>query len=521
MKKIPFSFILLFLFAGQVFSQNLKEFKVNVNTVSYPTLPLIGDTYRISANGLGAIEQYGVSFDKIESHFQKTEKMKYSTELNTYYLVNLFFNAVGIANVSLKKEPGMNNTTEYTMVGECRVPIEMEIIDKDGFCIVPRYFCFQTVPVSTDKCGTEADARKKWEDKMKNRNALITECILTGIKTTALNFQYRHDIFTEQKRYEFKNLKPTKKFTDDSWDKAAQQIESLALRVMPGQSMADYRDEVMPLIAFYDQKFDEYKKDMKKKKDYLYPSVVNVTNLKVLAYDFEGIEKYGKVPEVSWLYRSAIEHQMKISRAVIEKHEKTFALYKSGYTIDAEYIEKGKKEAVKDSLLRKASLVKIYYKNNSILEGKAFINEYRPYVERPAGGIYDLDFGKYLNYCGMEASDKVISRILADEVTKVVAGDDVLYTVKTEDDKPSKFAYCVYENNKIRMLNLRSTYIFQKVDTGETYSHSFLALNGRKKLAEFFADDAKLAGKILDKDLKLNNAGDLLAIAKLYSGENE
>jgi hypothetical protein len=108
---------------------------------------------------------------------------------------------------------------------------------------------------------------------------------------------------------------------------------------------------------------------------------------------------------------------------------------------------------------------------------------------------------------------------MADDVSKVVAGDEIFYPVKTDDGKHAKFAYLIYESPKIRVLAFQSSVILLKANAEIGESFSLPMFGVRKRLAEFFADDAELSQKIKKKEIETDSRNDLLKLAKLYSEE--
>ena len=526
MKRFPLLMVLIAL-SLCLFAQRRRTSFHSVNTVSYPYMPLAGETYRINAHGLNHIEQYGLTIEFIDSLFKKTEKLKLVDAIETDYLVEIWFQAASIANVKLVSNTS-TSFVSHQMEADLKMPISLQITNKDGYLIVPKYNCFESLKIYGKKCNTEPEARAAWNiDMEKNRSATIKSNLIKALKQAVPQFQYNHDVFTEKLQFEVYTLKTSKKFTDDSWEKAATQIEQLFTRVMPGQSLADYRSEVMPLIEFYNSKFEEHLSDPKEYKEFLLTIVSNICFLKVLIADFEGLEKYAESPESSWIMRSAISSVVSGHKPYVEKYNKTYPKFKSGYSIDAERIElckqqanadsiKSEQNALTDSLRTRPSLVKIYYKNNGVFEGKAYINPYRTYL--PKGGIYDLDHGKYVTCCAMDNEQMMVMRVLPDDVIKIEAGKETLYPFMEKGDNISKFAMLAHETPHLRLLSFRSTFFIQKIGSGEVmaYGGSILAQTTRKKMAEFFSDDAQLSERILNKEFPIEKLADLCEVLDLY-----
>jgi hypothetical protein len=511
MKKL--FIITMFLFACMFSNgQAVRSSEVSVNVMSYPTLLLEHQNYNLKIEGLGAVEEYGVAFENIEKLFRKTQKMVYTSEDNFDYTLKIFFETPSIKNEGIKKEESFGRIS-FTINASCIVPVSTSLVNKDGAEIIERHFVYQSGKINTDSYATEAEANKGWSDFMKNnRNKEITNQVNQAIGAALFDFQTKHDLYTYAKKFDFYRIKIGKKFPEEGWEKNAQKLDDIILKMIPGQTLNDYRDSIIPMIKFYDDQYELFvlndEKGLMKSS-----ALINGSNLCLLLTDFDKLPKYHELLKEWRLLNYFGRDQNKY----VEEYTKRYENYKIGHTIDAEMIELAKKRHIVDSIATKPSNVKVYLKNNNIFEGQAYVNVYRPNTVVNNGNIIDLSFGQVLEFVGI-GTEKVIGRFIASEVKKVVAGEEIYYPAIFGSNDNPRFTYLIFESPKIRVTAFKSAILFQK--SGDVNAEDFtptLFGNMYKKLSKYFVDSPEFSQKISDKEFKIETRNDVIEIAKKYS----
>ncbi|NLU38982.1 MAG: hypothetical protein GXX78_08845 [Bacteroidales bacterium] len=517
MKKI--TIFLLFLAVSVLsFGQLVRNQRPEINVNSYPYLPLEHKIFNIKVDGLGFTEASGYTFEDIEKHFAKTQTMKYARDVDADYSLHIVFESPFIKNEGVKPD-AQTMTASFSGRGTCNIPIILSLINRDGYAITEPYYAFKSENISGKSFGTEAEASKYWTEYIKKERDNIVKLVMNkATEVAAQNFQSKHDFYTYKRETNFWYYKPGKKF-DETWENNANRISEIATEMKPGQTLKDYRDEMLKMIDYYDKQYD-----LLKNKNHKYCALSNITELYFLLEEFDKLPPYHeKLATVSVGGKNTLNHQQK----ELEEIKKRYQIYSSGKTIDAERIEiakmkeakrieKEQKQNVLDSLLTKPSELKVYLNNNSIFEGHGYINRYRPTYENTSN-IVELNFGRYVQMTAINSTLN-IGNVSADDAKKIVAGEEVLYPILFGNSDNLRFTYLLYECPKIRVLYFKNDILLKKAsdEKAEAFAPTLFG-SLHKKLAEYFSDCPELAKKLSDKEIKIETRNDIIEIAKMYS----
>lgn len=518
MKKIT-TILLLLMISVFSFAQIVRNPRPGINVISYPYVLLEHNTYRVDARGLGVIEAYDYSFEDIEKRFSQTQSMKYTRETDADYTLHISFEGPSVKNEGVEKKTNANGTFFFG-VGLCNAPVTMKLTNCDGWDIIEEFYVFQSTPLKGSSFSTEAEAKKHWKEYLKNeREKIVKSTVLDAINTAFEDFQSKHDYYIHKKTTDLYYYNPGRKFKNEDWEKNVKHIEQISIDMSPDQTLIDYKEEVIPIIDFFGKQYD-----IVKKKGHKRSALTNAVELSILIEEFDRLPPYfEKLSELGWTGKSIIDRKEKRVEKIKERRE----IYLAGNTIDAERIEIAKiKEAKRietekkiafwDSINTKPSAINVYYNNNSIWEGYGYINKFRPTYENTSN-IVEIGFGRYVQMTAINSTQN-IGNVSADDVKKIVAGDEVLYPALFGNNNNLRFTYLVYECPKIRVLYFKNDILMQK--TGDEMAEVFaFTLFGsmHKRLAEYFVDCPELAEKLNKEEVKIENRNDLIAIAKMYS----
>lgn len=509
MKKLVFFSMLLFaciLSYGQLFQTT----NVTLNVMSYPTMPLEHQNFNLKIEGLGAVSEYGVTYEGIEKLFSQTVKMVYTKENNYDYTLKISFETPSFKNDGIQQN-SFGGQVSFYGVATCNIPVYTTLINKDGFEITEKHLVCAPFKITGEKCSTQPDASKKWNDYIKNSNKVLADNINEALKTALWDFQSKHDVFSYPKKIEFHWARATKKFKEERWAKNVETLKNIQLQMIPGQSLVDFKDTIVEMIKFYE---DQYNWAVKNKGKSLIKSgaAINASYLCMLLPDFERMEKCQELLAEWKILNYISRDQDSYAKEYNERYNK----YMKG-PVDAECIELSKLNHLKDSLATKPSNVKIYLTNNTIVETQAFINVYRPGTVINNGNIIDLSFGQILELCENNTT-KVYKRLISKDVVKVVAGDELYYPVMFGGNNNPRFSFLLFESPKIRILQFKSDLLLQKTgdENAEIFNPSlFGSLN--KKLSKYFADCPEIVQELSKKEVKIESQKDVINIAKKYS----
>ncbi|MDA3879024.1 MAG: hypothetical protein PF436_01430 [Prolixibacteraceae bacterium] len=519
MKKIS-TILLLLTVSVLSFSQMVRNPKSYINTISYPYVLLEHNVYKINVQGLGVIEAHGYTFDDIEKRFSQTQSMKYTSETDTDYTVHISFENPAVKNEGIKRDSRAGGSAYFFGVGFCSVPVKMKITNRDGWEIIKEFYVFKSASLKGDSFSTEAEAKKHWATYLKNdRDKIVKSTVLKAINATINDFQSKHDYHVDKTTTTFYYYSPGRKFKEEGWEKNIKHIQQLCNDMSPTQTLIDYRDEIIPMITFFEEQHD-----LVKKKNHKIYALSNAAELSILIDEFDKLPKYLEMlSNLGWGGRTMKGNIEKRVEIINNRRE----IYLAKNTIDAERIELAKMKEAKrieeeqkqyllDSLNSKPSEIKVYYNNNKIWEGHGYINKFRPTYEK-TDNIVEIGFGRHIRMTAVN-STQFIGNVSADEVKKIVAGEEILYPALFEGNKNLRFTYLIYECPKIRVLYFKNDILMQK--TGDEVAEVFaptLFGSMHNKLAEYFADCPELAQKLSNKEIDIDNRSDLIAIAKMYS----
>jgi hypothetical protein len=511
MKKL--FIITMFLFAYVLSNgQAVRSYDISFNVMSYPTMLLEHQNYNLKIEGLGAVEEYGVTYESIEKLFSKTQKMVYTNGDNYDYTLKIIFGTPSFKNEGVKQN-SFGGTTSYYGQAICDIPVYTSLVNKEGLEITEKHLVFNPVTIKGESSGSQVDASKSWNEYLKNNRAKdLTDNVKAAVNAALWDFQSKHDLFTYPKKLEFTTIKVNKRFAEEGWEKNMEELKNIALQMIPGQTLNDYKDSIIPMIKFYDDQYNLFQKN-REKGLMVWGALENITNLYLLLADFDKLPKYHELCREFKLMGFFIREQERYAKEYTERYEK----FKTGHTVDVECIAMSREKHLKDSLATKPSNVKIYFKNNTIFEGPAFVNIYRPTTVIDNGNIIDLSFGQVLEICEMNTT-KVVKRLIAKDITKVEAGDEVFYPVIFGSSDNPRFTYLVFESPKIRVMVFKTDIILLK--TGDENAEDFappLFGNLNKKMAKYFADCPELVQKINNKEFTIVTPKDIIEVAKKYS----
>jgi hypothetical protein len=332
------------------------------------------------------------------------------------------------------------------------------------------------------------------------------------------DFQSKHDLYTYKRETNFWYYKASKKF-DETWENNANRMKEIAAEMQPGQTLKNYREEILQMIEYYDKQYY-----LLKNKNHMYCALSNITELYILLEDFDKLPPYHEMLSTVGM---GGKNTLDLQKKELENIKNRFQIYSSGKTIDAERIElakmieakrieEEKKQYLLDSLRTKPSDLKVYFKNHSIWEGQGYINKYRPTYENTSN-IVEIGFGRHVQLTAINSTLN-IGNVSADEVEKIVVGEEILYPTLFGNNDNVRFAYLIYESPQIRVLYFKTDILMQK--TGDEKAEVFaptLFGSMHKRLAEYFADCPELVKKLENEEVKIENRNDLIAIAKMYS----
>jgi hypothetical protein len=509
MKKLIF--FPLFLFScvishGQIFHTT----DISLNVMSYPTMPLEHQKYNLKIEGLGAVSEYGVTYEGIEKIFSKTVKMIYTKENNYDYTLKIIFGTPSLKNDGIQSTTG--SVVRFYGAATCNIPVYTSLVNKDGLEITEKHLASEPIKIRGEECFTQADASKNWNGYLKNSNKVLSDNMNEAIKSALWDFQSKHDVFSYPKKVDFIWAKANKRFNEEGWEKNVETLKNIQLQMLPGQSLMDYKDTIIKIINFYE---DQYNWTVKNKGKGLIKSSAasNGSYLCMLLPDFERMEKFQELLAEWKILNYISRDQDEYAKVYTEKYN----TYMTGHTVDAECIALLKLKHLKDSLATKPSNVKIYFKDNRIIETQAFVNIYRPGTIVNNGNIIDLSFGQILELVENNTTN-VYKRLLSSDLNKVEAGDEVFYPVKYSGNNKPLFAYLLFESPKIRVMQFKSDLLLQK--TGDEEAENFNSIffgTLNKKLAKYFVDCPELAQKLSSKEIKIEKLEDIINVAKKYS----
>lgn len=519
MKKIT-TILLLLMVSLLSFGQLARNPRPDINVISYPFVLLENDTYRVDARGLGVIEAYGFTFEDIEKRFSQTQSMKYTRETDADYTLHISFESPSVKNEGIKKETKAGGAVSFHGVGLCYVPVIMKLTNRDGWDIIEDFYVFRSERLKGGSFATEAEAKSKWAAYLKNsREKIVKSTVFDAINATVEDFQSKHDYHIYKRTTDLYYYKVGRKIKDEGWEKNVKRIEQISIDMAPDQTLIDYKEEVIPMIEFFEKQYD-----IVKKKNHKSTTLINAVELCILIEEFNRLPKYFEMlSELGWAGRSIKERKEK----QVEKIKKRREIYLTGNTIDAERIEIAKMKEAKrieeeekqyllDSLRTKPSALKVYLNNNNVWEGQGYINQYRPTYENTSN-IVEIGFGRYVKMTAINSTQN-IGNVSADDVKKIVAGDEVLYPALFGNNNNLRFTYLVYECPKIRVLYFKNDILMQK--TGDEKAEVFaptLFGSMHKRLAEYFTDCPELVEKLNKREMEIETRNDLIAIAKMYS----
>ncbi|MDA3817284.1 MAG: hypothetical protein PF486_07900 [Prolixibacteraceae bacterium] len=518
MKKIS-TFLLLLTVSLLSFGKLARNPRPDINVISYPYVLLEHDTYRVDARGLGVIEAYDYTFEDIEKRFSQTQSMKYTRNIDADYTLHISFEGPSVKNEGVKTKKDIGGQS-FFCVGSCNVPVSMKLTNRDGWEIIEEFYVFRSDPLKGSSFSTKSKAKKHWTAYLKKeREKIVKNTVLKAINATIEDFQSKHDYHIYKRTTNLYYYKTSRKIKDEGWEKNVKRIEQISIDMTPNQTLIDYKEEIIPIIDFFEKQYDIVKKKIHKR-----TAITNAAELSILIEEFDRLPKYFEIlSNLGWAGKSIKERKQKQVDIIKERRN----IYLAGNTIDAERIEiakmkeakrieEEKKQHLLDSLRTKPSELKVYLKNNKIWEGQGYINKYRPTYENTSN-IVEIGFGRYVQMTAINSS-KNIGNVSADDVKKIVADKEVLYPTRFGNNDNLRFTYLVYECPKIRVLYFKNDILMQK--TGDEKAEIFaptLFDSLHNKLAEYFANCPDLAGKLTNKEIKIETRNDLIAIAKMYS----
>lgn len=517
MKKIT-TILLLLMVSLLSFGQLVRNPRPNIYVYSYPYLPLEYNTFNIKIEGLGFTEVLGYTFEDIEKHFTKTQSIKYTRDVDADYSLHIVFESPSVKNNGVKLDP-QTTTASYSGRGTCITPIILSLKNKDGYDITEPYYAFKSEPIYGKSFGTEAEAKKYWTDYLqKERDNIVKRVMIKATEVAVEDFQSKHDLYTYKRETNFWYYKASKKF-DETWENNANRMKEIAAEMQPGQTLKNYREEILQMIEYYDKQYY-----LLKNKNHMYCALSNITELYILLEDFDKLPPYHEMLSTVGM---GGKNTLDLQKKELENIKNRFQIYSSGKTIDAERIElakmieakrieEEKKQYLLDSLRTKPSDLKVYFKNHSIWEGQGYINKYRPTYENTSN-IVEIGFGRHVQLTAINSTLN-IGNVSADEVEKIVVGEEILYPTLFGNNDNVRFAYLIYESPQIRVLYFKTDILMQK--TGDEKAEVFaptLFGSMHKRLAEYFADCPELVKKLENEEVKIENRNDLIAIAKMYS----
>lgn len=510
MKKLLILSCLL-AFSFHLFSQKSRTKSLFVYNIQYPEYPLEGSSLSISTENIGIAEEYGITESFIDETFSKLDKFELKYDGKQDYNLIFTFEKPSVKNMGVK-EKSIRDGGGYVGTLQVNFPIYVKMVNSDGWTIINYHRISLARNIESPSKSTSEGAAKYFKKYLKeSRNKMITEAAQKNIKGYFKDFSNYHDIKFYKHKLTYYYLKPKRKFKDERYIQNLEKVRSIFSMVEPGETLADYKDEIMPIVNFHKEEYNKCDYDNRKHKKQIYTNAYNLINLYTLLHEFDKVSPYYKLAQASSFFKNTPTTNTKR----IERIEYLDSIHESGYTIDKEKIALAIKKHKADSIKHSPSFSTIYFTNGETNKTLVNIAYIRPYVNH-SSNIVDLDYGRYLKtYPDPQDLEKHES-ISSDEVKKIVAGEEVYYPIKFDNNKNKIFALVFFESPAIKLFaqNKKLIFIKSNEESGKSFSQGLFL---KKKLKEYFEDQPKIVEFIESNDIEYNKTQDYIDLAKKYS----
>jgi hypothetical protein len=494
-----------------LFSQKSRIQTLYVNNIQYPEYPLEGSSLSISTENMGIGEEYGITESFIDETFSKLDKFELKYDGTQDYNLIFTFEKPSAKNMGVKKK-SLSNGGGCVGILQVNFPIYVEMVNHDGWTIINRHLISPLTNIETPSKSTSEKAAEYFKNHLKkSRKKMIGKAAKKNIEGYFKDFSNYHDINFYKQRVNYHYLKPKRKFKDERYIQNLEKVKSIFALVEPGETLADYKEEIMPIINFHKEEYNKCDYDNRKHKKQIYTNAYNLIELYTLLHEFNKVSPYYKFTQVSSYYRNTPTTNTKR----IEKIEYLDSIHESGYTIDKEKIALAIKKHKADSIKHSPSFSTIYFNNGQTNKTLANIAYIRPYVDH-SSNIVDLDYGRYLKTYPDPLNLEKYERISSDDVKKIVAGKEVYYPVKFDNNKNKLFSMVFFETSSIKLLAQNKKLIFIKSteESGKSFSQGLFL---KKNLKNYFEDQPEIVDFIENNNIEYNKTKDYIELAKRYS----